>query len=122
LEALAEKQDKLKETLNLMAEGLDRHFLFEEKDLPPIFGEILMQALLLEHRQIRQKLAETKSTVVDTRLAGLDQKDMLAQRTRIQHVVGDIRHVIEEHASREEVILQMLERALVEGRSGRGQR
>jgi hypothetical protein len=120
LEALAEKQDKLKETFNLMAEGLDRHFVFEEKHLPPIFGEILMQALLLEHRKIRQELAEIKSAV-NTRLEGLGQRELLAQRTHIQHVVGDIRQAIEEHAGREEVILRMLERALAEGQSGQSQ-
>jgi hypothetical protein len=117
LEALAEKQDKLKETFNLMAEGLDRHFGFEEKYLPPIFGEILMQALLLEHRKIRQELAEIKNTV-NTRLEGLGQRELLTRRTHIQHVVGDIRQAIEEHAGHEEVILRMLERALVEGQSG----
>jgi hypothetical protein len=103
-----------------MAEGLDRHFVFEEKHLPPIFGEILMQALLLEHRKIRQELAEIKSTV-NARLEGLGQRELLARRTHIQHVVGDIRQAIEEHAGREEVILRMLERALVEGQSGQGQ-
>jgi len=121
LEALAQKQANLKETINLMAEGLDRHFGFEEKNLPPIFGEILMQALRFEHREIRQKLAEIKSTVTDTRLEGLGQRELLAQRTRIQHVVSNIRQAIEEHANREEVILHMLERALAEGQSGQGQ-
>ena len=120
LETLAEKQDKLKETFNLMAEGLDRHFVFEEKHLPPIFGEILMQALLLEHRKIRQELAEIKSAV-NTRLEGLGQRELLTRRTHIQHVVGDIRQAIEEHAGREEVILRMLERALAEGQSGQSQ-
>jgi hemerythrin len=120
LDALAQKQDKLKETISLMAEGLDRHFSFEEEYLPPIFGEILMRALLLEHREIRRKLAEIKSAV-NTRLEGLGQRELLAQRTHIQHVVGDIRQVIEEHASREEVILGMMERALAEGQSGQRQ-
>jgi hypothetical protein len=117
LEALAEKQDKLKETINLMAEGLNRHFAFEEEYLPPIFGAILMQALLLEHREVRQKLAGIKSTVTDTRLEGLEQKELLARRTQIQNVVSDTRQAIEEHAGHEEVILRMLERALVEGQS-----
>jgi hemerythrin len=116
LEALAQKQDKLKETINLMAEGLDRHFSFEEEYLPPIFGEILMRALLFEHHKIRQKLAKTKSTV-NTRLEGLGRRELLTQRTHIQHIIDDVRQAIEEHANCEEVILHMLERALVEGQS-----
>ncbi len=111
-EGMLEKQEKLQQTLSSLSEGLNNHFGFEEKTLPPLFGELLMQALIFEHREIMNKLNEAKSMVFDTRLEGLDQKELLAKKWDIQQVVGSLPQVIEGHARKEETILNMMKKAM----------
>jgi hypothetical protein len=113
-EALAERQRRLQQTLNFLAEGLKNHFGFEERYLPPVFGEVLMQALLLEHRDIKAKLEEARSTLAGTHWEGLKQEDSLARRMLVQHLIDGICQSVEEHATKEEMILKMMERALEE--------
>jgi hypothetical protein len=54
-EALSEKKDKLLQTLSTLDEGLKNHFSFEDKLFPPLFGELLMQALKIEHRGMKNR-------------------------------------------------------------------
>jgi len=111
-EALPEKQDKLQQTISALDEGLKNHFSFEEKLLPPLFGKFLMQALILDHREIKKRIAETKSLVANTKLEGLSRKELLSQKAQIQQKVEDILQLVEEHADKEETILKMLQKAL----------
>ena len=60
LEALSERQKKLQQTLSFLDEGLKNHFGFEEKVLPPLFGELLMRALIFEHREMGKEISEAK--------------------------------------------------------------
>ncbi len=114
LEILAEKQGKLQQTLNFLEEGLENHFAFEEEALPPLFGELLMRALLLDHREIRKEIAEAKSMAPDLSLEGLSREELILKESQIQGLIDGICRLIEEHAAREEVILGMLQRALQE--------
>jgi hypothetical protein len=111
-EALSERQGKLQQTISALDEGLKNHFSFEEKLLPPLFGEWLMQALILEHRGIKKQIDEVESLLVNTKLEGLRQKELLAQKARIQQKVEGILLLVEEHAGKEETILKMLKKAL----------
>jgi len=111
-EALSEKQDKLQQAISALDEGLKNHFSFEEKLLPPLFGEFLMQALILEHREIKKRIDETKSLLANTKLEGLNSREVLSQKAQIQQKVEDILQLVEEHAGREEIILKMLKKAL----------
>lgn len=111
-EALSEKSSKLLQTLSALDEGLKNHFVFEEKVLPPLLGELLMRALMLEHRGIKKQLDEAKSLVVNTKLEGLSQKELLPKKAQIQQKVEGILQLVEEHAAKEETILKMLKKAL----------
>jgi hemerythrin len=111
-EALSEKQGNLQQTISALDEGLKNHFSFEEKLLPPLFGEFLMQALILEHREIKKRIDDTKSLLANTKLVGLSQREMLSQKARIQEKVEGILQLVEEHAGKEETILKMLKKAL----------
>ena len=111
-EALSEKQDKLQQTISALDEGLKNHFSFEEKLLPPLFGEFLMQALILEHGEIKKRIDETKSLLANTKLEGSSRRELLSRKARIQQKIEDILQLIEQHADREETILKMLQKAL----------
>ncbi len=114
MEVINEKQKQLQQTVSFLDEGLNNHFAFEERALPPLFGELLMQALLLEHQEIRKEIGKAKSLVADTRLTDLSQEKLTLQKSRIQQLINAISQTLEEHAAREETILNMMKKALEE--------
>ena len=110
----SEKQNKLQQAMSFLGEGLRNHFAFEEKALPPFLGELLMQALVIEHREIRKEIDDAKATVAELKLDGLSREESLAKDSQIQQVIDSICQLVEEHATREEAILEMLRRVLEE--------
>ncbi|MFC2022988.1 hemerythrin domain-containing protein [Chloroflexota bacterium] len=114
---LAEHNERLQQAVSYLADGLQNHFSFEEQSLPPLLGKPLMAAFVLEHGEIREKLAAVKSKVAGSRIEGLGQPEMLAAKSNIQQLVTGLSHMIEEHAGREEVILGMVKRALEAGKA-----
>lgn len=109
---VAEKQRQLGQLIVSLEEGLKNHFFYEEKYLPPILGEILMKALLLEHHDINKDIERAKAAVADTKLEGLPQNELLAKKTELQQMISNICQTVEHHASDEELILKMVKRAL----------
>jgi hemerythrin len=119
LEILSEKHEKLQQTMSFLDEGLQNHFAYEEKVLPPLLGKLFMRALILDHQEIRKEIGEAKLTVTETRLQGLSREELLSKESDIQQVIDGTLELIEEHANREEIILDMLRRALEEERNTR---
>ena len=114
MEILSEKQKILQRTLGSLDEGLRNHFAFEEEALPPLLGELFMRALILDHREIVKQIDEAKSIAADVRVEGSNREELLSQESRIQRVIDGISHLVEDHATREETLLEMVERALRE--------
>lgn len=121
LEILTEKQKKLQQTISALDEGLKNHFGYEEKYLPPILGELFMRALLIEHQEINEGIDNAKRVVADTRLEELGREQCLVEESKMQDVINNLCQAIEEHAQREEIILEMLQRALQEKQPDKGQ-
>jgi hypothetical protein len=121
LEGLSEKQEKLQRTLRYLDEGLKNHFSVEEDILPPLLGELFTRALVLEHREMSAAMSEAKSIVADIRLEGLGREELLSKELHMKRVTDNICQLVEEHATREEVVLEMLQRALEDMRQNRGQ-
>ena len=120
LDILTEKQKKLVQAVSALEEGLKNHFDYEEKYLPPILGELLMRALLIEHQEINKGVDDAKRIVVATKLEGLSREECLSKEAELQDMINNLCQVIEGHAHREEIILEMLQRALKEKQSDRG--
>lgn len=112
LEVVSEKQKKLQQTISALDEGLKNHFTFEEKVLPPLLGKLVMQALVLEHGEIKNEIDEAKSVVADTKLEGLSREELLSKESHMQQMIDSICQLVEEHAAKEEAILNMVQRAL----------
>ena len=108
---LTEATGRLQATIEGLRKGLGAHFGFEERYLPDIFGKNLMMALILEHDEVRGKLLDCASTV-STGVAGLQQESLLSFRNVVQQKTSDLSSTMESHASREEIILRMLEKSL----------
>ena len=114
LEVLSGKHKKLQQTISALEEGLKNHFAFEGKVLPPLLGELIMRALIIEHREIGREINNAKLVVINTNLEGLNRKELLLKELDIQQMIDIICSLIEEHATREEAILEMVRVALEE--------
>ncbi len=112
IEELAKKQEQLQQVISSLAEGLKEHFAFEEKALPPLFGELLMKALLAEHHDIAGQIEKVKTMLAGTNLKGLERRELLGKKSEMQNAVSRISQVVEEHAGHEDIILHMIKRAL----------
>jgi len=112
LELLSEKQNKLQQTVSLLAEGLENHFAREEEVLPSVLGDFLMRALLLEHEEIRKAISKARLMAGGNRLEGLTQEELKSRDLEIQQVVSSLSQLIEAHADKEDMMLEMVKRAL----------
>jgi len=110
----AEKLEKLQQTLSFLDEGLRNHFAFEGENLPPLCGNLLMRALLLEHEEIENKIAEARSMVANFTLEGLNEEELASRGSQVQQMIGSLLSLVEEHATKEETVLKMMYRVLEE--------
>lgn len=111
-ELLPEKQNRLRQTVSFLDEGLRNHFAAEEKVLPLVLGEFLMQALRLEHQEILEAISRAKSVTADTKLEGLSQEELMSKDLEMKNVVNNLSHLINGHAEKEELMLEMVKRVL----------
>ena len=77
-----------------------------------------MQALILEHQQIMRKIEDARTMISKIKLEGLSREEVLAKESDIQQTINALGTAVEEHASREEVMLDMLQRSLQEKDKG----
>ena len=112
--ALIEKQNQLLQTISFLEQGLKNHFAFEEEALPPLFGELLMKAILHQHYEIGRQIETAKTTLANIKLEGTDQQELLSKRPVIQRNIDNLCRTVEEHASHEEIVLNMMKKALEE--------
>ncbi len=115
LEILSEKQNKLQQTINFLDEGLRNHFAKEEEVLPAVLGGFLMQALRREHQEIGKLIHGANLLVVSTNLEGLSHEELTSYDSKIKQTVSSISRLIEGHADREDIFLEMVRRVLEEG-------
>jgi hypothetical protein len=109
---LPEKQAQLVETLTAVERGLRQHWDYEEKELPPIFGDVLMKAFLIEHNDIAAKIKKARTDLSGTQLKGLRPTERVARKTVLETSVNRVIQAIEEHNRHEETILRMVKKAL----------
>jgi hypothetical protein len=106
------RQMKLLQRLNFVEEGLKNHFATEETVLAMLLGELLTRAIILDHRNIVEKIHKARSIVADMVLQGLSREELLTKESQILQLIDHICHLIEDHATKEDIVLDMMERAL----------
>ncbi len=112
MEAVSERQKQMVQTGGLLGIGINNHCACEGRDLPPLFGELLMQGLLLEHAGIRATIVKVKSLLADTQFTQMGQEKLLHEKSHIQQFINALFQEVEEHAAKEETILNMMKKAL----------
>ena len=110
--ALMEKQNRMQQAINFLEEGLKNHFAFEENILLPLFGELLAKAILHEHHEISRQIENTKTTLANIKLEGLEQRELLSQESGVLRTTNNLSQAVEEHAQHEEIVLNMIKKAL----------
>ena len=109
---LKDKHGNLLKAVTALEQGLKRHFDFEEKALPPLLGDVLMQTIMQEHAEIAALIDKARVALKREILAGLGQRELLTRKAEIQSAIHDIIDAVEEHAKHEESILKAMKKAL----------
>lgn len=112
IEALEEKQNRLQQAISFLDEGLRNHFNYEEKTLPPLFGDLLMKSILHEHHEISRQIEDAKTNLNTIKLEGSGLQELLSKKEQMQEITSNICQAVEEHAHHEEIILSMMKKAL----------
>ncbi len=111
-QSLVEIKENLQQALSSLDEGLKNHFAFEEKNLPSLLGELFMKSIRLDHQEIIKALQQTKTMSTDTRLMGLSRDELMHKEAGTQQTISNLTQLIEDHAAKEETLLEMLLRVL----------
>ena len=112
--ALPEKQKRLYQLMSSLEEGLTNHFDHEERVLPPILGKLLMAALGLDHRDLKEEIDKAKSIVANLGIEESSREELLSKESRMREMLGSIIRNKAEHLDKEEILLDMARRALEE--------
>jgi len=105
---LADKLKELKQAMGYFIDSLRKHFDDEELLFPGILGDPLARALTREHRQIMEDITSLIA-IGDNR--GLDQISQQRSPAIMMHIfqkISVLRKMVEEHARKEDIVLQML--------------
>jgi hemerythrin len=114
LKVTTEEMGPLQQTISALSEGIENHFDFEEKYLPPVLGKLLTRALVIQHEAIKEQIDKAKSMVFDLKPDGQSQEEIVSKKADIRNTINTLLQLIEEHATREGVILDMFKLAIGE--------
>ena len=106
--------ERLREKFLVLETGLQNHFTLEEELLPPLLGEFLIKALLIEHGRIKGGLKKLKSAVSSMVEGGLTREEFLTRNSELRQLMENLRSLLDSHARREDTILFMLKIVLEE--------
>ena len=109
---LLKELNKLIDTITSLKAGLKKHFAFEEKALAAMIGELLTKSLLSQHAGIMKKLDDVESTITNLTLNSMNRDEILEKEMGVQRELGILCEMIEDHARKEEVLLDMLKAGL----------
>jgi len=105
---LLEKRNQLLKTIEILRDGLEKHFTYEEKVMPLVFGELLLKDILHDHKKISGQIENVKTTLVD--LEKLNHEELLSKRLVLIQSVNDLSDNVINHAQYEEKVLNMIKK------------
>jgi|ETNmetMinimDraft_16_1059900.scaffolds.fasta_scaffold91138_1 hemerythrin len=112
LDVLDTRLDNLKQALSRLKKGLDSHFAFEEKTFPPLLGDMLTKALLMEHTQIMKEMDSSQKLLSEVNFNGLSREEIIAKEMQIQQVISRLAAIVESHHEKEETVMELIRKAL----------
>jgi hypothetical protein len=115
-DTLSERLERLQKAISSLGDGLNNHFALEEKGLPQLLGVLVMRAIMLDHREIEKEINRARSKVVEHMLRVSSQEDLAATKSEIEQAINSVGQLAVKHTAEEEVVLEMLRRALEDNR------
>jgi hypothetical protein len=109
---LLEKRDQLLKTVNILGDGLKKHFEYEEKVLPLVFGELLMKEILHDHNKIFGQIEDVKTSFIN--LEKLSHDELLSKRLELIESVNKLSNIVLSHAQYEEKVLNIIKKVFEE--------
>jgi len=109
---LLEKRNQLMEKIQILEDGLSKHFTYEEKVFPLVFGEILLKDILSDHSKVTEKIKKVKTSL--NSLEGLENEALYKKRTELLESVNDLSTTITNHAHSEDKVLNMMKKVFEE--------
>lgn len=106
---LAERHTSLLESLSRVKKGLENHYAFEEEMLPPLLGQLLTEALIIEHKNLIAEMQKVISTIGKINLKGLTHQGEINQEVTMSKSLSTLRDDKLDHQKREEAILLTLQ-------------
>jgi hypothetical protein len=111
------KVDGVMKSLAALEAGLKEHYTHEETLLPPILGEVLTEALKIQHDELLTEIAAARSVVARCKLSGLTSAEKTTEEMLMHSLLDRIRREKERHTRQEESVLEWARIAL-EAREG----
>lgn len=109
---LLEKRDELLEMITVLEDGLKKHFSYEEKVMPLVLGELLLNDILHDHGEIYEKIESIKTML--TGLEGEDEDELTIKQTELIQSVNNLSETVKRHAKSEEKVLNMVKKIFEE--------
>lgn len=113
---VADKLKELGEAISLLDKGLRKHFSDEEELFPGILGEPLTLAVTLEHQQIMEEMTSLMAISDRKGLEEISQERSPALIMHISQGINALHRMVQEHSSREDVVLRMVLAGLQESK------
>jgi len=102
---------KFEEYTTAIHKDITEHMLFEEREVLPIITmyaeEIIRRGLLYEHKEIDHSIIELREKLAHLISAPSDYEARVTENAAIIAKLLDIRMMIEEHAHKQEAILEL---------------
>lgn len=105
---LLEKRDQLREKIQVLEDGLSKHFAYEEKVFPLVLGEILLKDILSDHSKVSEQTEKVKKCL--NSLQGLEKDELYSKRTELLESVNKLSDTITNHAHNEDRVLNMIKK------------
>jgi hypothetical protein len=116
--SLSQRRDYLISSLLMVEQGMKSHYEFEEEMLPALLGDLLTQALVIEHRQLMESMRATIEAITGVGLDDLNHKEELDREALISTRLSALRERKLDHQRREEAVLVTL-RSIIEEQAKR---
>jgi hypothetical protein len=94
-------------TLVALREGVKHHYDFEEAELPPIFGEVLMEATKIQHKELLEEIESAISTLDRTKVEGITTDQRIIEESLMNALLERMLRNKGQHMSREEAMIEM---------------
>ena len=119
--SLTQRREYLIASLLTVEQGMKSHYEFEEEMLPPLYGELLTRALIVEHSGLIDSMRETIEAISALSFEKLNHQEELEMEALISTTLGALRDKKLDHQRREEAVLVTLRRILEEQARNKGE-